>query len=216
MAFASGEEISRVGGLLAERAGNGARTIVVVSAMPGVTDLLFDSIRLRNYSSVYTKLLTSHQSAARRALRAEGDRKAAIQDVTDMLDSYRWLGKSLMNRTPTPVETEIIGLLGERLCARLLAANIQSRGVRSVTLNAGELLVADAEATRARVQSRLLPLLEQGYLPVVTASPDAERAPLAASLKPPDRPLCAVSLAAGVAESVQVWSDAETYSTFTI
>ena len=158
-------------GLAAERQG-GKRIVAIVSAMAGVTDLLLDSIKHGNYASVYTKLLASHTSAARRLARDESARKVLIQDVADFLDSYNWLGKSLVNRTPTPAEADNIATLGERLSARLLAANLQGRGIQAMTLNASELVIAgsDAETQATRLRTRLLPLLDQGYLPISTAS----------------------------------------------
>jgi bifunctional aspartokinase / homoserine dehydrogenase 1 len=158
-------------GLVAERQ-SGKRIIAIVSAMAGVTDLLMDSIKHGNYASVYTKLLASHTSAARRLARDEAARKVLIQDVADFLDSYNWLGKSLLNRTPTPTEADNIATLGERLSARLLAANLQGRGVQAMTLNATELVntADDAQAQMNRIRSRLSPLLDQGYLPISTAS----------------------------------------------
>jgi bifunctional aspartokinase / homoserine dehydrogenase 1 len=158
-------------GLVAERQ-SGKRMVAIVSAMAGVTDLLMDSIKHGNYASVYTKLLASHTSAARRLARDEAARKVLIQDVADFLDSYNWLGKSLVNRTPTPTEADNIATLGERLSARLLAANLQGRGVQAMTLNASELVntADDALAQMNRIRTRLSPLLDQGYLPISTAS----------------------------------------------
>ncbi|MBZ0287142.1 MAG: hypothetical protein K8I30_05965, partial [Anaerolineae bacterium] len=111
-------------------------------------------------------------SAARRLARDESARKVLIQDVADFLDSYNWLGKSLANRPPTPAEADTIATLGERLCARLLAANLQGRGIQAITLNASELGVSSssAEERHERMRARLNPLLAQGYLPISTTS----------------------------------------------
>lgn len=211
----SGDSLYQIAGTLAEQASN-AKVIAVVSAMTGVTDMLLESTRMSNYGNVYTKLLTSHTSAARRQGRDETARKVLIQDITDILDSYRWLGKSLANRTPTPAETDTIALLGEKLCARLLATSLQNRGVQATALNAGELLVTngqpDLEATRARVQSRLDPLLNQGYVAVVTASTNAEMAQAAS--QPQTAPLdCTTRLATCTApDEIWLWHDSETYT----
>jgi aspartokinase len=215
-ALNNGDSIYQIAGTLAGQASAGAQIIAVITAMTGVTDLLIDSIRGGNYSSVYTKLLTSHTSAARRQGRDETARKVLIQDITNILDSYRWLGKSLANRSPTPTETDTIALLGEKLCARLLAASLQNRHLSAASFNAGELLVMngqpDIEATRARVESRLIPLLNQGYIAVVTASTNTDMAQAAAH--PQSAPLaCTTALAACTSpDEIWLWSDSETYT----
>jgi len=170
--MSGGDAIVLVADRLAAERQTGKQVVAIVSAMAGVTDLLVDSIRHGNYASVYTKLLASHTSAARRLARDEGGRKVLIQDVTDILDSYNWLGKSLTNRTPTPSEADNIATLGERLSARLLAANLQGRGIQAMTLNAVEFIVrgGDAATHASYSRAKLTPLLDQQYLPIVTAS----------------------------------------------
>jgi aspartokinase len=210
----NGDSVYQIAGALAGL--TGTKVIAVVTAMSGVTDLLTESTRLGNYSSVYTKLLTIHTSAARRQGRNETARKVLIQDITAMLDSYRWLGKSLANRSPTPTEMNTIALLGEKLCALLIAASLQNRGVLAAALNASELLVVngqpDTEATRARVKSRVVPLLSQGSIVIVTASLNADMAQAAA--RPSAVPLtCTTSLADATApDEIWLWSDSETYT----
>src|SRR5690606_37239525 len=106
----------------------GDQALVVTGAPADVTAMLADSIRLSSYPRVYNRLLSQFQSLARTLVRAENDRRLLIQDITDMLDSYRWLGRSLVNRAPTPAEAAGIVALGERLMARLLTSHLQHRG----------------------------------------------------------------------------------------
>jgi aspartokinase len=170
--LSGGDAIVQVDDILAGERAASRQVVALVSAMAGVSDQLLDSIRHGNYASVYTKLLASHTSAARRLARDESARKVLIQDVADFLDSYNWLGKSLVNRTPTLAEADNIATLGERLSARLLAANLQGRGIQAMTLNASELGASNtsAEERASRMRARLNPLLAQGYLPISTSS----------------------------------------------
>ena len=212
-ALTSGDTLYQIAGMLATQASDGTKVVAVVTAMSGVTEMLLESTRTGNYSNVYTKLLTAHTSAARRQGRDETARKVLIQDITDILDSYRWLGKSLANRTPTTTEMDTIALLGEKLCARLLAASLQNRRIQAAALNASELLVGtDVQANRARIQSRLDPLLNQGYIGVVTASTNAELAQTAA--QPQTMPLdCTSRIATCTApDEIWLWTDGETYT----
>ncbi|MBZ0281886.1 MAG: hypothetical protein K8L97_14190 [Anaerolineae bacterium] len=218
-ALDSGDSLYQISGVLAAQSVTGTRIVAIVSAMLGVTDLLLDSIKLGNYSNVYTKLLTAHKNVARRQGKDELSRQVLIQDITDILDSYNWLGKSLSNRGPTPTEADTIALLGEKLCARLLAASLQNRGVRAVIFNAGELIARDGlpapdlQATNARVETRLLPSLQQGFVAVVTASLDVETAEHSAHPTPGSELLCANTLAkVATPDEIWLWSDAGNYT----
>jgi aspartate kinase len=189
--IAGGETILQMADVLARQPG---RSVAVVTAIAGVTDLLLESTRLGNYANVYTKLVTLHKNAARRIARDEADRRVLTQDMVDMLDTYSWLGKSLANRGPTRAEAESIAALGGRLAARLTAAALGTRGIRAVALNTSEIIGSDLEGTQAKVKSRLLPLLEQGYLPVIADSTALYRE-------------AALLAAAGEADALWLWRD---------
>jgi len=218
-ALNSGDSLYQIAGVLAAQSVTGVHIVAVVSAMSGVTDQLLDSIRLGNYSNVYTKLLTAHKNVARRQGKDELSRQVLIQDITDILDSYNWLGKSLTNRSPTPTEADSIALLGEKLCSRLVAASLQNRGVHAVSFNAGELIIRnglptpDLQATNGRIETRLLPILKQGFVAVVTASLDAEMAEQSAHPAPHGEPLVTTTLAKSAQpDEIWLWSDAENYT----
>ena len=72
---------------------------------------------------------------------------------------------------------DAISSLGERINARVVAAYLRQLGLKSEAVDATELIVTDStfqdaaplmDATRARVQARLVPLLEDGVVPVIT------------------------------------------------
>src|ERR1700735_2010030 len=76
---------------------------------------------------------------------------------------------------PRPVDEAVA--TGERLSALLIAAYLNANGTLAEAVNAAEIVVTDAvfgnasplmEPTRAKARARLLPLLEQGVMPVVT------------------------------------------------
>jgi aspartate kinase len=190
-AIAGGETILQMADVLARQTG---RSVAVVTAIAGVTDLLLESTRLGNYASVYTKLVTLHKNAARRIARDEADRRVLTQDMVDMLDTYSWLGKSLANRGPTQTEADSIAALGGRLAARLTAAALGTRGIRAVALNTSEIVGNNLEGTQTKVKSRLLPLLEQGYLPVIADSTALYRE-------------VALLAAAGESDALWLWRD---------
>lgn len=160
----------------------GSRLIAVVSALPGVSELLRESVTLGNYARVHNKLLSIHTSAARKLVHDTRDRTLLIQDISDMLETYNWMGRSMVNRSPTPSEAATMLSVGERLSARLLAGHLQNRGVRAV--HPGEMIVTDLDylaakpdiqATGRRCAEKLKPLLNEGY--IVIASSGAGVAP---------------------------------------
>lgn len=175
-ALRDGPSILQAAESLIQQQQAGDQALVVTGAPADVTATLADSIHLGSYPRVYNRLLSQYQSLARTLVRAESDRRLLIQDITDILDSYRWLGRSLTNRAPTPAEAASISALGERLTVCLLTSHLQHRGVRASAVRASDLIVTDANyaaaapdlaATRARVAARLLARIEDGYLPVV-------------------------------------------------
>ena len=155
----------------------GTPILAVVGPLPGVIELLRESIAHDSYNRVYSKLRSIHTNMARKLVRDERDRSLLIQDVEDILGTYNWLGKSLVNRKPTPAETALILALGGRLSVRLLSGHLQNRGLQVSALNGHELVlteteefldaVPDVDLTRQRCEARLKPLIQAGYMVLV-------------------------------------------------
>ncbi|MBZ0298784.1 MAG: hypothetical protein K8J31_03540 [Anaerolineae bacterium] len=173
-AVQDGAALPRAADVLVQHQRAGDSLIAVVSALPGVTNLLHESTQLGNYSRVHNKLLSMHTSIARTLVQESKDRALLIQDVTDILETYNWVGRTMINRSPTSAEAATILAIGERLVARLLAGHLQNRGVHVV--HAGEMIVTDATyqaavadvaATRQRCADKLVPLLEEGYIVII-------------------------------------------------
>src|SRR5690606_29767695 len=166
--------IAQAADMLAQHQRSGNALIVVVSALPGVSEMLQESIDLSSYARAHNKLLSIHTSAARKLVQEARDRALLIQDVTDILETYNWMGRSMVNRSATPPEAAAVLAVGERLSARLLAGHLQNRGVQVV--HAGEMIVTDDEycaatpdeaGTRQRSADKLMPLLAEGYIVIV-------------------------------------------------
>ena len=97
----------------------GHALIAVIGALPGVYPLLYESTQLSNYSRVHNKLLSMHSSAARKLIYEAQDRGLLIQDVTDILETYNWMGRSMINRPPTPSEAATMLAVGGRIDVRI-------------------------------------------------------------------------------------------------
>lgn len=172
-----GGALLHVAQVLADYQQSGHALIAVIGALPGVTDMLRESVELANYARVHNKLLSIHTSAARKLIHESRDRALLIQDIGDILETYNWTGRSMLNRSPTPPEAAAVLAIGERLSARLLAGHLQNRGVQAVhvtdavvTDDAYLAAAPDIDITRRRTQEKVLPLLEQGYIVIVGGS----------------------------------------------
>jgi aspartate kinase len=176
---------------LVRSAAQAPHVVVVVSAMKGVTDRLLGIAR---------SLAEGHLP------RARNEAEALIHLHLDVLRELRLneqphervrrglqlLGRDLLHEVPShgrvPASPELADRLasfGERFSARLFAAALEKSGARSVPVSSSDFVLTcdtfrDAkphlEQTRLRGRSVLLPLLEDGLIPVVTgfigATPD--------------------------------------------
>lgn len=174
----------RVAAQICREAAKTRPVVVVVSAMSKVTDLLLDTLRRAEAgdqeavdANLHT-LVQKHVSCCDELLAAGERRTAAHATLNGLLSEFTRIARGILmlgERPPRSVDEAIA--IGERLSASLLAAFLQAEGVKSLAVNAAELIVTDdcfGEAspllpqTRTRVHERLLPQLEQGVLPVIT------------------------------------------------
>src|SRR6267378_1226715 len=154
---------------------------VIVSAMKGVTDHLL---------SIAHALAGGNLAYARRevedllALHFDVLRNLQLEEEDDLRirRELKFLGGDLLHEVPAEGR---LASFGERLSARLFAAALEKSGVAAVPVASSEFVLTcenfrDAqphlEQTRKRGRAVLLPLLEDGIVPVVTgfigATPD--------------------------------------------
>ncbi|MGH9594823.1 MAG: aspartate kinase [Bryobacteraceae bacterium] len=157
--------------------------VAVVSAMSKITDLLLDTLRKAetgDESGVDFDLHTLRERHHETCVELlEGDARAATSMAIDELiagfrrivHGVRFLGE----RPPRSVDAAIA--TGEMLSAHMMAAYLECSGVPARAVNAAEVIVTDAmfgnasplmEETRVRAAAVLIPLLDQGILPIVT------------------------------------------------
>ena len=158
-------------------------TLVVVSAMSKITDLLIDSMRHSEGGDIAglegnLRILEQRHVQACRELLPEARQSAALAAVEEMVSAFRRIAQGMLmlnDRPPRSVDEALA--IGERLSAMLVAAFLESEGVRAVAVNAAGVIVTDAvygnaspvmEATREKARQILIPLLDSGVLPVVT------------------------------------------------
>ncbi len=158
-------------------------TVVVVSAMSKVTDLLLETLRCAESGDSegverhVSNLRQRHEEAAR-ALLSEAALKTALEKIDGLLKEFDRIAGGILllgERPPRSVDEAVA--IGERLSAMLLATYLESTGTPARAVNAREVIVTDTcfgnatpllEPTKEKCAGTLGPLLEQNLLPVVT------------------------------------------------
>jgi aspartokinase/homoserine dehydrogenase 1 len=161
-----------------------SRVVVVTSAVSGVTNLLLESATraavgdISNLSSSEKTLYTSHAAIAN-VLISEPDKCASVMaDIEKLIALFTDLCRAIaMIGEASPRTLDAVASLGERMSVRLLAALIDGNGLTAKALDANELIVTNNHfqnahpefgATGRKTREIVLPLLEQGIVPVIT------------------------------------------------
>ncbi len=200
--------------------------VVIVSAMRGVTDALIQGARTaasgdgQTYPALVTDLRVKHTLAVAELLSDTDERTALLKALDAYLDEFATFCRSVqVLGEVTPRAMDAISSLGERMNARIVAARLRQEGLRSEAVDATELIVTDRrfqqaaplmDATRARTQARLLPLLEAGIIPVVTGFIGATEDGITTTLGRGGSDYSASILGAALdADEVWTWTDVD-------
>jgi aspartokinase/homoserine dehydrogenase 1 len=181
---ADGERIRTAASLVRRRRDEeGGPSPVVVSAMGGVTDTLITAAQAASQGDGEQcrrtrTLLEDRHARAREHCASEGSERSQLRvEISDLLDWFQNLCRSIYTLGElTPRGLDVVSGLGERLCARIMAAALRDMGIESEAVEATDVVVTDQqfgnavplmEETASKVREHLLPLLERGVVPVV-------------------------------------------------
>ena len=158
-----------------------ARAVVVASAMRGVTDALLElpvlarSDERQALRQSIDELLERHLAAASELTDDKGQNSAAtIKSEFERLTEL--IGNIVAGSSPDPAIDDAVAAHGERMSASLLAATLNSLGVRAKVVDATQIIRADAihgnatpdfPRTASAVHEQLLPLIGDHVVPVV-------------------------------------------------
>ncbi len=179
----SAERIAQAAQLATASVDAGHKVVVVTSAMSRVTNTLIDTAKEASTGRwdplVRDQLFERHRTVAETLVGSDDVRLNPVLDALNRrLDRFEKLcfGLSMVHEL-TPRLLDAISGTGEMLAAPLVAAAIGARGYRSVPLDATDVVVTSdqfggaeplMDETRARVQARVTPLVENGVIPVIT------------------------------------------------
>lgn len=158
--------------------------VVVTSAMSGVTNLLIDAAQQAAKGNAtqhhdVTAALAKKHAAILAALVGDASERATIErHLEERLQEFDRLCSSIaVLGELTPRGLDLVSGLGERINAPVLAAVLRASGTPAEAVDATEIVVTDnafgsaeplIELTTDRCRERLLPLLREGTVPVVT------------------------------------------------
>ncbi|MGD8465855.1 MAG: aspartate kinase [Anaerolineae bacterium] len=200
------------------------RTVVVVSAMSGVTNQLIAGARAAAesndlvYRQIRADLLARHLEVVETLLSQNTERLEIAGLIEDHLHELGRLYRSIaVLGELTPRGTDAVAAFGERLSASILTAALRERGVRAQALSATELIVTDDQfggatplmhQTRLRLQEQVAPLVQRGVLPVITGFIGATVDGATTTLGRGGSDFSAAIVADGLgADEVWIWSD---------
>ncbi len=221
----SAERIAQAADLAVKSAKEGHKVVVVTSAMSGVTNKLIaaaqNAVNGYYHKTVSDDLHEPHRQAVHMLAPSDASRRReAIELLRQRVERFETLCKGLtMVRELTPRTLDAISGLGEMLCAPILSCAIAARGVASRPIEATALIVTDDQfgqaeplmvETRQQTRDKLLPLLEQGEVPVVTGFIAATKSGVQTTLGRGGSDYTAAIIGAALdADEVWIWTDVD-------
>lgn len=156
---------------------------VVVSAMSKVTDLLLSTLRAAeegDRDSVRENIRSLEKRHAETCLELlpPTRQESVLASIHALVEEFERLSSGILmlaERPPRSVDEALA--IGERLCATLMAACLDSSGTPAIAVNARDVIVTDSvfgnaspllDLTREKAMRFLSPKLHAGVLPVVT------------------------------------------------
>jgi aspartate kinase len=178
----SSEAIGRVVEIVRAARAVWPRVAVVVSAMGGVTDALLQGAHAAADGDEtgpfqIAQSLRARHEAALRALADPGEAESLAANLSACLAEFQALCHAVhVLGEASPRALDAIASLGERMSVPLVAAALQAAGLPAQAMDSSHLVVTDnayqsaapdLDATQARVDAELCPLLGAGRVPVL-------------------------------------------------
>jgi len=178
--------LAQVLSIIADESRNWERLLIVVSALDGVTDMLLDAAHFariahpRGYRRIAANLRTRHLALIDQLPLDRPDRNTLQADIdqliSGLLDDCLAIANNL-NEDLSPIHSDTVVAVGERLSARIIAALLRQNDIRGVAVDGTDVLVTDDVhgnanpefgATAQRVEAVLRPILQRDMIPVLT------------------------------------------------
>jgi len=202
------------------------RVVAITSAMSGVTNLLLDSAALASQGKVdslpaaESTLKEKHFAAADALITNKKLRDATKQEISDLIFSFVDLCKAIaVLGEASPRAMDAVASIGERMSVRLLAAVIESAGIKAQAISSTEFVVTNAHyqnahpdfnATTQKTRALFNPLMDAGIVPVTTGFIGATREGIITTLGRGGSDYSAAIIGSVLpADDVWIWTDVD-------
>ncbi len=215
--------IARTAEIVRGRRDQGAHPVVVVSAMAKVTDQLIAAASAAGRGdkagalALSARLRLRHQDTARALITGDVIKELAtwidakFESLDEILRGLAAVGE-LTART-----SDMVVSFGERLSSRMVAMAFAERGLKGVNVDARKCIVTDAHHGRAipqdalierRLREIVLPLVEQGELPVLGGFIGSTEQGVTTTLGRGGSDFTAALIGGGLnASAIEIWTD---------
>jgi aspartate kinase len=215
--------IRRTTEIVAGRVALGKQTVVVVSAMAKVTDLLLRAAATAVQGdrtgalAISSRLRSRHRDTAAALVK----NSAAILDLIDSkFDSLDEILRGLAAILElTPRISDLIASYGERVSSQIVVAAFREQGINAAHVDAREVIITDSQFQKAipqdaaiekRSQEKLLPLLAAGQVPVMGGFIAANEAGITTTLGRGGSDFTAALIGGALqADSIEIWTDVD-------
>lgn len=179
----SSEAIRVAAGLVRAEHAKGTRVAVVVSAMSGVTNLLLEGAHSasrgnRGWQDLAATLRTRHADTVVSLLTTPAEQSLVRERIDTHIGEFRALCHAVeVLGEASPRALDAISSLGERICMHIMAGHLRESGCAAEAVRSMELIRTDAtfqaarpdfDTTRELCRAKLLPLLQNRTVPVIT------------------------------------------------
>lgn len=221
----SAERIRRAASIVCQHAQQDQQVVVVVSALSRVTDLILsvlNAARVGNAAGVEEGLrqLSHRHEQVVAELFQRATQKAVAPDVQATLDRLReFCSALLLLGSATPQVMDMVLPLGEQMSARIFTACLNELGAKGVFVDSARVVATDdkfgdatpdMETTRRQCRDVLVPLLQQGQIPVVMGYSGATSAGQVTTLGRGGSDYSGTILGAAIdAHEVWIWTDVD-------
>jgi len=200
--------------------------VIVASALAGVTETLLSQALSASrgdvsaLDSVAQTLRQRHRELLGAFVTRPETVSATWNEIEEMIQRFVSLCQAIaILGEASPRALDAVAGLGERMSVRVLAAALNSLGLRAQPVDATQIIVTDdqfqsahpdMEATTRRVHLHLKPLLQEGVIPVVTGFIGATPQGIPTTLGRGGSDYSAAILAAALpADEVWIWTDVD-------
>jgi bifunctional aspartokinase / homoserine dehydrogenase 1 len=221
----SAERIRQAASIVQQHAQRGERVVVVVSALSKVTDLILNVLNCarlgngRDMEEGLRQLGQRHEQVVSELFQGP-TRKVVTDDVQSTLSRMHEFCSALrLLGSATAQVMDMVLPLGEQMSAQIFAACLNQAGSRGTFVDSARVLATDdkfgdaspdMETTRRQCQEVLLPLLQQGQVPVVMGYSGAAPAGQVTTLGRGGSDYSGTILGAAMdAHEVWIWTDVD-------